>query len=94
MDYVRHRADVDSERLVLLGQSLGGNNVLAAVGNCMDCANQQHGDRAGVRAIILDSTFSSYSAIANHMILWSGFYSTIAIVQIVISAALRRSRYC
>lgn len=73
MDYVRHRADVDSERLVLLGQSLGGNNVLAAVGNCMDCANQQHGDRADVRAIILDSTFSSYSAIANHMIPGSGF---------------------
>lgn len=32
IDYVRHRADVNPERLVLLGQSLGGNNVLAAVG--------------------------------------------------------------
>ncbi|HCC5833887.1 alpha/beta hydrolase [Citrobacter farmeri] len=73
MDYVRHRPDVNTERLVLLGQSLGGNNVLAAVGNCMDCVHQRHGNRTGVRAIILDSTFSSYSAIANYMIPGSGF---------------------
>lgn len=73
MDYVRHRPDVNTQRLVLLGQSLGGNNVLATVGNCMDCANRRHGDRTGVRAIILDSTFSSYSAIANQMIPGSGF---------------------
>ncbi len=73
MDYVRHRPDVNTQRLVLLGQSLGGNNVLATAGNCMDCANQRHGDRTGVRAIILDSTFSSYSAIANQMIPGSGF---------------------
>ncbi len=73
MNYVRHRPDVNPERLVLLGQSLGGNNVLAAVGSCMSCANQRHGDRAGVRAIILDSTFLSYSAIANHMLPGSGY---------------------
>lgn len=73
MNYVRHRADVNPERLVLLGQSLGGNNVLAAVGHCMNCANKQNGDRAGVRAIILDSTFSSYSTIANHMVPGSGY---------------------
>lgn len=73
MDYVRHRAGVNPERLVMLGQSLGGNNVLAAVGHCMGCINEQQGDRAGVRAIILDSTFSSYSAIANQKIPGSGF---------------------
>lgn len=73
MNYVRHRAGVDPERLVLLGQSLGGNNVLAAVGHCMNCANKQSGDRAGVRAIILDSTFLSYSTIASHKVPGSGY---------------------
>lgn len=63
IDYVRHRPDIDPQRLVLLGQSLGGNNIVAAI---------THGDRSGIRAVILDSTFSSYSAIANHMIPGSG----------------------
>ena len=63
IDYVRQRDDVDSQRLVLLGQSLGGNNVLAAAGR---------GDRSGIRAVILDSTFLSYSAIASHKIPGSG----------------------
>lgn len=64
IEYVRHRSDIDPKKLVLLGQSLGGNNILAAIG---------HGDHTGIRAIILDSTFSSYSAIANQMIPGSGF---------------------
>ncbi|ECI4059048.1 alpha/beta hydrolase [Salmonella enterica subsp. enterica] len=73
IDYVRHRADVNPERLVLLGQSLGGNNVLAAVGHCVGCANMRYADQAGIRAIILDSTFLSYSSIANQMIPGSGY---------------------
>ena len=64
IDYVRQRDDVDSQRLVLLGQSLGGNNVLAAAGR---------GDRSGIRAVILDSTFLSYSAIASDIVPGSGF---------------------
>lgn len=64
IEYVRHRSDVDPNKLVLLGQSLGGNNILAAIG---------HSDRVGIRAVILDSTFSSYSAIANQMLPGSGF---------------------
>ncbi len=50
IDYVRHRADVNPERTVLLGQSTGGNNVLAAVGHCVGCANMRYADqRAYVR---------------------------------------------
>ncbi|WP_437887491.1 alpha/beta hydrolase [Phytobacter sp. V91] len=64
IDYVRQRDDVDAQRLVLLGQSLGGNNVLAAAGRS---------DRSGIRAVILDSTFLSYSAIASQKIPGSGF---------------------
>jgi fermentation-respiration switch protein FrsA (DUF1100 family) len=38
LDYVRARPDVDSQRLLALGQSLGGTNAIAAVGS---------GNRAG-----------------------------------------------
>nr|WP_318384786.1 alpha/beta hydrolase [uncultured Enterobacter sp.] len=65
--YVRQRSDVDPQRLVLLGQSLGGNNVLAAFGQ-----ETQTPGRSGIRAIILDSTFSSYSAIASDVVPGSG----------------------
>lgn len=73
IDYVRRRSDVNPQRLVLLGQSLGGNNILAAIGSCIDCVNERSANRSGIRAVILDSTFSSYSAIANKMIPGSGF---------------------
>jgi len=39
LDYVRARPDVDPRRLLVLGQSLGGTNAIAAVGS---------GERAGV----------------------------------------------
>ncbi|WP_414164524.1 alpha/beta hydrolase [Superficieibacter sp. BNK-5] len=64
IDYVRQREDIDPERLVLLGQSLGGNNVIAAVGR---------GDRQGIKAIAIDSTFLSYSASANDAVPGIGF---------------------
>lgn len=57
LDYVRSRADVDGQRLLVLGQSLGGTNAIAAVGS---------GNRAGVRAIAIEATFFSYSRIADH----------------------------
>ncbi|OAM31233.1 MULTISPECIES: alpha/beta hydrolase [Eikenella] len=56
LDYIRTRPDVDAERLLVFGQSLGGTNAIAAVGA---------GNRAGVRAIAIESTFSSYAAIAH-----------------------------
>lgn len=64
IDYVRQREDIDPERLVLLGQSLGGNNLIAAVGR---------GDRQGIKAIAIDSTFLSYSASASDVVPGIGF---------------------
>lgn len=56
LNYVRSRADVDPKRLLVFGQSLGGTNAIAAVGA---------GNRAGVQAVAIESTFYSYSMIAN-----------------------------
>ncbi|EFL4509173.1 alpha/beta hydrolase [Escherichia fergusonii] len=65
INVVRHRSDVNPQRLVLFGQSIGGANLVSALGN---------GDLEGIRAVILDSTFASYSSIANQMIPGSGFF--------------------
>jgi len=56
LNYVRSRGDVDPERLFVFGQSLGGTNAIAVVGS---------GNRAGVKAAAIESTFYSYSSIAN-----------------------------
>lgn len=56
LNHVRSRADVDPERLFVFGQSLGGTNAIAVVGS---------GNRAGVKAAAIESTFYSYSSIAN-----------------------------
>jgi fermentation-respiration switch protein FrsA (DUF1100 family) len=56
LSYLRSRPDVDPERLLVLGQSLGGTNAIAVVGA---------GNRAGVKGMAIESTFYSYSAIAN-----------------------------
>jgi fermentation-respiration switch protein FrsA (DUF1100 family) len=53
--HVRSRPDIDPSRLLVFGQSLGGTQALAAVGG---------GERAGVRAVAIESTFLSYSTIA------------------------------
>lgn len=64
INVVRHRSDVNPQRLVLFGQSIGGANILDVIGQ---------GDREGIRAVILDSTFASYATIANQMIPGSGY---------------------
>jgi uncharacterized protein len=56
LDYIRTRKDVDPDRLLVFGQSLGGAKAIAAVGG---------GKRAGVRAVAVEAAFSSYSAIAH-----------------------------
>lgn len=56
LDYVRSRQDVNPEKLVLFGQSLGGANAIAVVGA---------GNSRGVKAVVIDSTFYSYSSIAS-----------------------------
>lgn len=64
INVARHRSDVNPQRLVLFGQSIGGANILDVIGQ---------GDREGIRAVILDSTFASYATIANQMIPGSGY---------------------
>ncbi len=63
IDYIRQRPDVNPDRLVIFGQSLGGANALAAVGS---------GDRNGVRAMIIEATFTSYSDIASEKVPGAG----------------------
>ena len=53
--YVSRRADIDRERLVSFGHSLGGAKSVTALAE---------GPVAGVRAIILDGAFASYKAMA------------------------------
>ena len=59
LQYVATRPDVDPQRLLVLGQSLGGANAIAVLA--------RH-DFPGVRAIVIDSTFSSYRTIVRDKI--------------------------
>lgn len=59
-DYARRRPDVDPQRLMLFGQSLGGANALALAGR---------EELPGLRAVIADSAFSSYARIGREKIL-------------------------
>lgn len=63
LDYVRQRADVDTNKLLIFRQSLGGTNAITVVGA---------GNRAGVKAVAIESTFSAYSTIANDKIRGAG----------------------
>ena len=54
-DYVGKRADVNAERLISYGHSLGGANSLAALAEA---------PVKGLRAVITDAAFSSYRAMA------------------------------
>jgi fermentation-respiration switch protein FrsA (DUF1100 family) len=53
LSYLRARKDVEPDKLLVLGQSLGGAIALAAVAQ----------SSTGVRALSLDSAFSSYRAV-------------------------------
>ena len=59
IDYVRSRKDIDRDRLLILGQSLGGAQAVTAVGS---------GNKQGVRAVVIDSTFFSYRSIVRDKI--------------------------
>lgn len=63
LNYVRSRKDVAPERLLVLGQSLGGTNAIAVVGS---------GNRSGVKAMAIEATFYSYASIANDKIYGAG----------------------
>ena len=74
LDYIRGRKDIDSSRLLVLGQSLGGACALAALGE---------GSTEGVQAIAIDSSFLSYRQVANS--LGGGTVLTKPLVQLLIS---------
>lgn len=59
LDYVLSRKDVDSGRIMFLGQSLGGANAIAVA--------SQAGD-AVVRSLVVDSSFYSYRSIVKDKI--------------------------
>ncbi len=55
IDYVQNRSGNDSEKLILIGQSIGGALAIAAAA---------HGSKKGIGAVIIESSFSSYQRIA------------------------------
>lgn len=59
LDYVRSRSDVDRNKLLVLGQSLGGAQAITVVGS---------GHTNGIRAVVVDSTFFSYRSIVKDKI--------------------------
>ncbi len=65
LDTVRVRADVDPQRLLVFGQSLGGANAIAVVGA---------GNRAGVKAIAIEGSFYSYASIASEKLAGAGAF--------------------
>ena len=63
LNHVRAMPEVDGQRLFVLAQSIGGNKAIAAVGR---------GNREGIKALVVDSTFYGYDAIANDKFSGSG----------------------
>lgn len=59
LEYVRSRKDLERNRLLLLGQSLGGAQAIAIAGGS---------DRQGIRAVVSDSSFYSYRDIVRDKI--------------------------
>jgi fermentation-respiration switch protein FrsA (DUF1100 family) len=61
--YLKNRREIAARKILILGQSLGGNNAIAAV------ARGNPGDIAG---IVLDATFYSYASITNDKLAGAG----------------------
>lgn len=61
--YIRGRMGRD--KLFILAQSLGGNNAIAAIAS---------GQRRGIKAVLIDSTFVSYKEIADETFAYSGIF--------------------
>lgn len=59
LDYIAARPDIDGSRLLVLGQSLGGANAIAAVGSRPP---------GGIRVVAVESAFSSYRDIVRDKI--------------------------
>lgn len=63
--YLKHRPEVNAQKLLILSQSIGGNNAIAAVAN---------GSREGIAGIVLDATFYAYKSIASEKIPGAGIF--------------------
>lgn len=55
LEYIKSRADIDRNKLIVFGQSIGGANALAVVGN---------NDFDGIVGVVSDSAFSTYKGVA------------------------------
>lgn len=66
MNYALNREDIQASNIFVLGQSLGGNNALAAL------AKMPLAQKNKICSAVIDSTFYSYSAIANDKLSGSG----------------------
>lgn len=66
IQYIRTRPDIDPDRLLVIGQSLGGNNAIAAI------AALSAQEKQSICAVVIDSTFFSYSSIANDKLSGAG----------------------
>ena len=68
INYVRSRTDIDTTKLLVLGQSLGGTNAIASIGS-----SRTEGDaKNGICGMVIDSTFYSYSEIVNDKLPYAG----------------------
>jgi fermentation-respiration switch protein FrsA (DUF1100 family) len=65
INYIRQRSDVDSHRILIFGQSLGGALALAAVAQ---------DSKDGIQAVVVESAFASYRSIAREKL--DGFWLT------------------
>lgn len=66
LDYVSTRPDIDQKRLLVLGQSLGGANAIAALAARLS---------GGIRAVAIDSAFASYRGMVRDKIAEMPFLS-------------------
>ncbi len=55
LKYLKTRTDIDQDKLIVFGQSIGGANALAVLGN---------NDFKGIAGIATDSAFSTYKGVA------------------------------
>ncbi len=55
LEYIKSRTDIDQDKLIVFGQSIGGANALVAVGN---------NAFEGIVGVVSDSAFSTYKGVA------------------------------
>lgn len=67
INFARVYPKVNPNKLVVLAQSIGGNNAISVIGK---------GNRQGIKALVVDSTFYSYPSIANHYLTGGGLLVT------------------